>query len=83
VIPATGVTAWTLATAVIGFRVVSMGPFMRGDKAVEVVGARGVLRVAVGLGLFGTTVGRALRTIDVWFAVEMVDASVGLRALRM
>jgi hypothetical protein len=45
---------------------------MRGDKAVEVllftarVGARGVLRVAVGLGLLGTTVGRTLRTIDVW-----------------
>jgi hypothetical protein len=62
---------------------------MRGDKAVEVllftarVGARGVLWVAVGLGLLGTTVGRALRTIDVWFAVEIVDASVGLRALRM
>jgi hypothetical protein len=62
---------------------------MRGDRAVEVLlfaarlGARGVLRVVVGLGLLGTTVGRALRTRDVWFELEMVGASVGLRALRM
>jgi hypothetical protein len=47
------------------------------------VGARGVLRVFAGLGLLGTTVGRALRTTDVWFAVGMVGAMVGLRALRM
>ena len=47
------------------------------------LGARGVLRVVVGLSLLGTTVGRALRTRDVWFEPEMVGASVGLRALRM
>jgi hypothetical protein len=62
---------------------------MRGDRAVEVllftatVGARGVLRVVAGLGLLGTTNGRALRTSVVWFAVEAGDAMVGLRALRM
>ena len=62
---------------------------MRGDRAVEVLlfaarlGARGVLRVVVGLDLLGTTVGRALRTRDVWYELEMVGASVGLRALRM
>ena len=58
---------------------------MRGDRAVEVlpftatVGARGVLRMVAGLGLLGTTSGRALRTS----AVEAGDAMVGLRELRM
>lgn len=48
------------------------------------VGARGTLRVvAAGLVLLGTTAGRALRTMVVWFAVEMAGASVGLRGLRM
>ena len=62
---------------------------MRGDRAVEVllftatVDARGVLRVVDGLGLLGTTVGRALRTSDVCFAPATVGARVVLRALRM
>jgi hypothetical protein len=62
---------------------------MRGDRAVEVLliaatlGARGVVRVVAGLGLLGTTVGRALRASDVWFAPATVGARVGLRALRM
>lgn len=66
-----------------------MGPFMRGDRAVEALlftttlGARGVLRAVAGLALLGTTAGRALRTIEVWFAVETVGARVELRALRM
>jgi hypothetical protein len=64
VMPATGVMAWTLVTAVIGFRAVWVGPFMQGVRAVEVLlfaatlGARDVLRVVAGLDLLGTTAGR-------------------------